>query len=168
MDSGYLQPGETMEDDYDFSQALLPEEIIGIIDQLLCHEVWCLDCHIIRLRLTTQMAWHMGHPLSQTIFTSLHIDRLLSPSPLTLNQTHFDKSEGYSQHEPLTLQILRAYCLGLIKTCWFVNNRVKSEHFYEVPSPSVIIELVLTTIRRKTSLPIHIIEVYSKILTIHS
>jgi len=40
MDSGYLEPGETMEDEYDFSEALLPEEIIGIIDQLLCHEVW--------------------------------------------------------------------------------------------------------------------------------
>lgn len=39
MDSGYLKPGETMQDDYDFGQALLPEEIIGIIDQLLCHEV---------------------------------------------------------------------------------------------------------------------------------
>lgn len=39
MDSGYLAPGETMEDDYDVSQTLLPEEIIGIIDQLLCHEV---------------------------------------------------------------------------------------------------------------------------------
>jgi len=39
MDSGYLAPGETMDDDYDLGQALLPEEIIGIIDQLLCHEV---------------------------------------------------------------------------------------------------------------------------------
>lgn len=42
MDSGYLEEGETMQDDYDFSKALLPEEIIGIIDQLLCHEVWYL------------------------------------------------------------------------------------------------------------------------------
>jgi len=40
MDSGFLAPGETMEDEYDFSQALLPEEVLGIIDQLLCHEVW--------------------------------------------------------------------------------------------------------------------------------
>lgn len=39
MDSGYLDPGETMEDEYDFSKSLLPEEIIGIIDQLLCQEV---------------------------------------------------------------------------------------------------------------------------------
>jgi len=39
MDSGFLEPGESMEDEYDFSEALLPEEILGIIDQLLCHEV---------------------------------------------------------------------------------------------------------------------------------
>lgn len=43
MDSGCLEHGETMEDEYDFCQTLLPEEIIGIIDQLLCHEVMCLD-----------------------------------------------------------------------------------------------------------------------------
>ena len=39
MDSGFLEPGESMEDEYDFGEPLLPEEIIGIIDQLLCHEV---------------------------------------------------------------------------------------------------------------------------------
>ena len=39
MDSGFLEEGETMQDNYDCSNALLPEEIIGIIDQLLCHEV---------------------------------------------------------------------------------------------------------------------------------
>ncbi|KAH7370528.1 amino-acid N-acetyltransferase-like protein subunit Mak10 [Rhexocercosporidium sp. MPI-PUGE-AT-0058] len=114
MDSGYLEPGETMEDEFDFGQDLLPEEIIGIIDQLLCHE----------------MAWHMGHPLAQTIFTSLYIDRILSPCPLSINQTFFDRSESCTD-EVVTLQILRAYCLGLIKTCCFVNNRVKSEHTYE-------------------------------------
>ncbi|KAL2066239.1 hypothetical protein VTL71DRAFT_2310 [Oculimacula yallundae] len=114
MDSGFLEPGETMEDEFDFAQDLLPEEIIGIIDQLLCHE----------------MAWHMGHPLAQTIFTSLYIDRILSPCPLGINQTYFDRSESCTD-EPITHQILRAYCLGLIKTCSYVNNRVKSEHTYE-------------------------------------
>ncbi|KUJ08475.1 amino-acid N-acetyltransferase-like protein subunit Mak10 [Mollisia scopiformis] len=115
MDSGCLEPGETMEDEYDFSQSLLPEEIIGIIDQLLCHE----------------MAWHMGYPLAQTIFTSLYIDKLLSPCPLSIQQTYFDTRHGSSIHEPLTVRILRAYCLGLIKTCSYINNRVKAEHFYE-------------------------------------
>jgi hypothetical protein len=74
----------------------------------------------------------MGYPLSQTIFTSLYIDRLLMPTPTSLEQTYFDKGGSCSVDEPLTLQVLRAYCLGLIKTCWFVNNRVRSEHYYEV------------------------------------
>ena len=39
MDSGYLAKGETLEDDYDVQRELLPEEVIGIMDQLLCFEV---------------------------------------------------------------------------------------------------------------------------------
>lgn len=78
------------------------------------------------------MAWHMGYPLAQTIFTSLYIDRILSPYPTKLEQTVFDRSESSPAVEPLAMGILRAYCLGLIKTCYFVNSRVKAEHFYEV------------------------------------
>ena len=39
MDSGFLGPGESLDDDYDVSRPLLPTEVIGIIDQLLCLEV---------------------------------------------------------------------------------------------------------------------------------
>lgn len=39
MDSGYLEPGEIEEDGYDVLRTLLPEEVIGIMDQILCHEV---------------------------------------------------------------------------------------------------------------------------------
>ena len=39
MDSGYLEPGETLDDKYDIQQSLLPEQVVGIMDQLLCHEV---------------------------------------------------------------------------------------------------------------------------------
>lgn len=41
MDSGFLKPGERLDEDYDVTSALLPEEVVGIIDQLICHEV-CL------------------------------------------------------------------------------------------------------------------------------
>jgi N-alpha-acetyltransferase 35, NatC auxiliary subunit len=95
------------------------------------------------------MAWHKGHPLSQTIFTSLYVDRLLSPTPLSLDQTFFDRSESCLEDEPLTLRILRAYCLGLIKTCWFVNNRVKSEHYYEVRMYCCCVKACLTLFNRK-------------------
>jgi hypothetical protein len=58
MDSGYLEPGESMEDEYDFSEALLPEEIIGIIDQLLCHEVRChLVCSWLVVNVTDGLAY---------------------------------------------------------------------------------------------------------------
>lgn len=39
MDSGYLEPGETLEDEYNVLQSLLPEEVLGIMDRMLCYEV---------------------------------------------------------------------------------------------------------------------------------
>lgn len=39
MDSGFLNLGETLEDDYDVLRELLPEEVLGIMDQMLCYEV---------------------------------------------------------------------------------------------------------------------------------
>lgn len=43
MDSGYLGPGEdhaeALEDAYDTMRELAPEEVVGIMDELLCHEV---------------------------------------------------------------------------------------------------------------------------------
>lgn len=39
MDSGCLSEGESLDEEYDVTKNLLPEEILGIIDQLLCLEV---------------------------------------------------------------------------------------------------------------------------------
>lgn len=39
MDSGYLAPGDTLDDKYDVMRELLPEEVVGIMDQLLWLEV---------------------------------------------------------------------------------------------------------------------------------
>lgn len=78
------------------------------------------------------MAWHMGHPLSQTIFTSLYIDKLLNSKKDNLDDISFGNLTDASHDQPLNIRVLRAYCLGLLMTCSHVNNRVKSEHFYEV------------------------------------
>ena len=78
------------------------------------------------------MAWHMGNPLMQTLFTSLHIERLLWPDPKTLDQARFDRAiEGQSE-KPWLHVILRAYCLGLIKCCDYVHRRISAELYYEV------------------------------------
>ena len=79
------------------------------------------------------MAWHMGHPLSQTLFTSLYIDRLLWPEPKTLDQAGFERNTIPEGNAMLHV-ILRAFCLGLIKTCDYVHRRITTEHFYEVGS----------------------------------
>lgn len=39
MDSGCLAAEEALDEDYDVNRPLLPAEVLGIIDQLLCHEV---------------------------------------------------------------------------------------------------------------------------------
>lgn len=132
MDSGFLAPGETLEEDFDALTELRPEEIIGIIDKLLCFE----------------MSWHQGYPLSQTLFVSVHIDRLLWPEPRTLSEAFFhrpsktspaakfgshDDSQSYCYpggKSPL-LMLLRAYCLGLIKYCDNVIQRVTSRDYFE-------------------------------------
>ncbi|KAF4997340.1 hypothetical protein FGRMN_3925 [Fusarium graminum] len=113
MDSGCVESPDELEELYDVTRPLLPEEVLGIIDQLLCHE----------------MAWHQGYPLSQTLFTSVYAEALLTPTPRTVEDARFDRNMSAGSSAPL--EILRAYCLGLLKACGYVNERIRSEHYYE-------------------------------------
>ncbi|KAL2010798.1 hypothetical protein VTN00DRAFT_3516 [Thermoascus crustaceus] len=120
MDSGYIESGENhaqaLEDDYDVMRELLPDEVLGIMDQLLCHE----------------MAWHMGNPLSQTLFTSIYLDKLLWPVPKTFEEARFYRGQRENEDDPpLVHLVLRAYCLALVKACDFVLTRVTAEYYYE-------------------------------------
>ncbi|KAF2755619.1 hypothetical protein EJ05DRAFT_108735 [Pseudovirgaria hyperparasitica] len=114
MDSGFLKPGETLDDNYDVSRALLPEEVVGIMDQLLCYEV----------------AWHHGYPLSQTLFTSIYIDRLLWPPSDCLSDAQFYRGIRPMGLHPL-LDVLRSYCIALIKCCDLTIEKVTSRDYYE-------------------------------------
>lgn len=80
----------------------------------------------------------MGHPLSQTLFTSIYLDKLLWPIPKHFEDTNFGREgrAGYGQIPELVHIVLRAYCLGLIKCCDLVHTRVIGEFYYEV-SPYV-------------------------------
>jgi len=116
MDSGFLLPGETLEDDYDTLAPLLPEEVIGIMDQLLCYE----------------MAWHTGYPLSQTLFTSLYIDKLLWPEPKTVEEAQFYRGNlGDGKRPDALLEVLRAYCLAVLKCCDFVIAKITGRDYFE-------------------------------------
>lgn len=54
------------------------------------------------------------------------------PDPANIAEAHFMRPISYEDRNEPMLQILRAYCLGLLKGCSYVNERIKLEHYYEV------------------------------------
>lgn len=82
------------------------------------------------------MAWHMGNPLSQTLFTSFYLDHLLWPEPKSLEEAKFDRDKPNSSEKGLVDLVLRAYCLALLKSCNFVHQTISKEHYYEVGFPA--------------------------------
>ncbi|KAK1761252.1 N-alpha-acetyltransferase 35, NatC auxiliary subunit [Echria macrotheca] len=139
MDSGCLAPDESLDEDYDVTRPLLPAEVLGIIDQLLCLE----------------MAWHLGYPLSQTLLTNVYIEAMLVPNPTTIKEADFIRGEG--PRDPMFI-VLRAYCLGLLKACLHVNERIKYEHYYEEE------DFVTTTYHRSLLENIDDIEIRDEIM----
>ncbi|KAI6893643.1 hypothetical protein KC355_g20769, partial [Hortaea werneckii] len=117
MDSGYVPPNDSFNADFDVCRGLDATEVLWIMDELLCLEI----------------AWHEGYPLSQTVFTSLHVDRLLSPD----NRPPYTFPYGDSPGSNLTLQqqlvhkVLRAYCVALVKSIQASLLIIQSQNFYE-------------------------------------
>lgn len=78
------------------------------------------------------MAWHLGYPLSQTLFTSLYAEALLMPDPSSILDAQFVRGADEDTSLHPMLYTLRAYCLGTLKACAHVNEKIKTEHYYEV------------------------------------
>jgi hypothetical protein len=57
MDSGYLKPNETLDDEYHIMKVLSPDQILSIIDQLLCHEVGLASILALKLAHKSRR-WH--------------------------------------------------------------------------------------------------------------
>lgn len=82
--------------------------------------------------MASQMAWHLGYPLSQTLLTNIYIENMLTPQPMTVDEADYVRDYSSQASRPPMHTILRAYCLGLLKTCCYVNEGIKCEHYYEV------------------------------------
>ncbi|CAK7566588.1 MAG: N-alpha-acetyltransferase, non-catalitic subunit [Sporothrix epigloea] len=116
MDSGCVPAEELADNGQQITRCLLPSEVLGIIDQLLCLE----------------MAWHLGYPLSQTLLTCIYMTGILIPQPRGLYEADYlgrNAAEG-TQRSPAHA-VLRAYCIALIKTCGNVITTLQNELFYE-------------------------------------
>lgn len=113
MDCGLLEPKYER---FNAWKPQLPEEIVGIMDRLLCNE----------------MAWHTGSALSQTLFSCLYIDKLLSMRPNSLEYATFGTPPMHCvEGKALIDNILRPYCVSLVKCCGYVNRQVPMENIYE-------------------------------------
>lgn len=77
--------------------------------------------------------------MGQTLFTSLYIDKLLSNCPTKLADAKFGKQdpEAPTFQQQLLNEVLRPYCLALIKGCFYVNCQIMAEHTYEVNNTSL-------------------------------
>lgn len=84
------------------------------------------------------MAWHLGYPLSQTLLTSVYIEAMLMPSPNNIQEAHFIRDPDSTAATDPMATVLRAYCLGLLKACCYVNEHIKNEHSYEVGLPEIL------------------------------
>ena len=117
MDSGYVPPGDTFEPDFNPCSGLEATEVLWIIDQLLCLEVTWLD----------------GYPLAQTLYTSLHIDRLLSPDKVHESSLFVEGEPCVPEtaSEKLVHGVLCPYCVALIKCCQLTLHLVQSQTYWE-------------------------------------
>lgn len=117
MDSGHVPPDDTFDPDFDVSKPLSEQQALWIMDQLMCLEI----------------TWQDGYPLSQTIFTSLHIHHILSPTP-PVDYSFYPNGERpkkLKDRQAMIHQALRVYCMGLIKCCHAALQLIQSQNFYE-------------------------------------
>lgn len=56
----------------------------------------------------------------------------MNPHPASIGEAEFIRDPQAREKQPKLLFVLRAYCLGLLKACCFVNELVKDELYYEV------------------------------------
>lgn len=119
MDSGFVAPDEPFDSGFDVGQDLLPEELLFIMDRILCLE----------------MAWMRGFALFQTLFTSNHIYHLLTAKRSSDSaEPSFPTSpkKGSPDRDPKWLHLcLFAFCVNTIIQCDMVIELVSSQHYYE-------------------------------------
>lgn len=75
------------------------------------------------------MAWHEGYPLSQTLFTSVHLDRLLAPE--NGYPYDFPLSRAARNKQSTSHQVLRAYCLAVSKCIDHTIQVITAQNYYE-------------------------------------
>jgi N-alpha-acetyltransferase 35, NatC auxiliary subunit len=77
------------------------------------------------------MAWHLGYPLSQTLLTSVYVEALMKVPATEISKVQFTRDPAGRDRQPKLLFVLRAYCIGMLRSCHMVNEVVKGALYYE-------------------------------------
>ena len=110
-----------------------------------------------------QVAWYMGYPLSQTLFTSIYINLLLWPEPQALEKAQFTASANTIS--PLVQKVLRSYCLATVKSGDFFRGMVISQHYFEVSRACLYVEVSTERNRKRILQRSYFIENFCVALT---
>ncbi|OLL24006.1 Long chain acyl-CoA synthetase 6, peroxisomal [Neolecta irregularis DAH-3] len=116
MDSGMIDGNTTT---IDTSIGRLPEEVIGIMDQILAAE----------------MSWHYGRSLQQTLFAIPYIVEPLLSYEGNLEEAVFPQNLNAYQssvQSGLVHVVLRAYALATVKCCHHVLEEITQGPLYQV------------------------------------
>lgn len=113
MDSGCIPEGDSFEPDFDVCGELDAGHVLWIMDELL----------------QLEMSLHDGYPLSQNLFTSLHLFRLISPDNEYPYNFYYDEQSNVKNS--LVHLVLRAYCIGVLKCCQLALQLIQDHTFYE-------------------------------------
>ena len=71
------------------------------------------------------------------------------PNPSNISEAEFVRPRSLEKNKNPMLEVLRIYCLGMLKACELVNEQVRSEHFYEVRKQNHAGDRKLTLIYRR-------------------
>ncbi len=113
MDNGIITEEEKMMHAYDVSQLLLPEEIVDIMDHLFASE----------------LSWHGGSSLSQTVFTCVYLQTVLAQTPNKFRYSRLDAADELLCG--LLDLVLLPYIVGTAKCCFFIREEYLNGYLYD-------------------------------------
>ncbi|KAK9374064.1 Mak10 subunit, NatC N-terminal acetyltransferase-domain-containing protein [Lipomyces chichibuensis] len=121
MDTGLLDM-LSRDKEFDTTANRAAKQVLWVMDELFAME----------------MSWHTGGALSQTVFTCLYIEQALKNFNGCISSAHFGDDES---HEPMSSDadlesvfvhvVLRAFVLGIIKTCDLSRRRLQCNEIME-------------------------------------
>lgn len=144
-----ISPGEEVRPAFDPLALLLPQEVCWLIDRSFACEVR-LSTYLfdVFVSFILQVEWHAGNPLSQTVFTMLHVHHLAAINPEYIPAGKLPPQDLRRPSELVTL-VLRAAIFGLLKSCDLAWRILAQDRTYDVRKLHKSIDIFVYALTRE-------------------